>query len=77
MHVKADILFNHALIDIRKVSYQVIATAHHTGEISSGHWTTKIKLQDQTWWLLDSLKTSALKGNPPGLRPGESLILFY
>ncbi len=71
----ADVSFDPSKVKIRKSVYQVIATAHHSGGISSGHWITKIKLKDNSWWLLDSLKTFAQKTISPRLQPDKGSLV--
>ena len=44
-------------IIIQDQLYHLIASAHHTGSISSGHWITKIKAQKNLWFSLDGLKS--------------------
>jgi hypothetical protein len=72
----ADVLFDPAKIKIEDTNYQVIATAHHSGGISAGHWITKIKLKDNSWWLLDSLKTFAQRTISPGLQADKGSLVF-
>ena len=72
----ADVSFDPSKVKIRKTVYQVIATAHHSGGISSGHWITKIKLKDNSWWLLDSLNTFAQKTISPGLQLDKGSLVF-
>jgi len=76
-HLTTDIIFDPAKVIIEDNIYQVIATAHHSGGISSGHWITKIKLRDNSWWLLDTLKSSPQKTISPGLQIDKgSLVLL-
>jgi len=37
----ADVLFDPSKVKIEDTIYQIIATAHHTGGILTGHWITK------------------------------------
>ena len=60
-NIQSIVTFNPAHIEFRKSRYHVIATSHHSGGIASGHWVSKIKLQDNSWWLLDSLNPTAEK----------------
>lgn len=72
----SSVTFNPAHIEFRKNRYHVIATSHHSGGIASGHWVTKIKMQDNTWWLLDSLNSSAEKTTSKNLFNNDLIFIL-
>jgi len=51
-------------------SYQVIATAHHAGGVSQGHWKSKLKIKND-WIYMDSAITST---SPPGDRRDDGSL---
>jgi hypothetical protein len=69
----SDVLFDPSKVKIEDTIYKIIGTAHHTGGILTGHWITKIKLKDTSWWLLDSLKTFAQRTISSGLQADKFL----
>jgi len=51
-------------------TYQVIATAHHSGVVSSGHW--KVKLQTSSGWICMDSKIAST--TPPGSRHDDGSL---
>ena len=56
-------------------SYRVVASCHHRGSLTGGHWFTKV-LTKHRWYELDDLKTKNLVTNPPGVKDASAVVLL-
>ena len=72
----ADVLFDPSKVKIEDAIYQIIATAQHNGESQPVIGSQKNKLKDNSWWLLDSLKTFAQRTISPGLQADKGSLVF-
>ena len=64
--IRGKVLFDPTGILIQGQRYQIIASSHHNGSISAGHWFTKVKTQKNVWWMLDGLNSEPALTNTPG-----------
>jgi len=73
----ASISFPLLLADLPGVSrqYRVVASCHHRGSLTGGHWFTKA-LTKHGWYELDDLKAKNLVSNPPGVKDNTVVVLL-
>ena len=56
--------------------YRIIATSHHHGSLSYGHWTTKLVMSNTKWYECNDLKKHNSFTQAPGTADSSVVMLL-
>ena len=55
--------------------YSIIGTCNHKGSLGSGHWFTKLRMNDGRWFVLDDLQPQHSVAAAPGTGDSSTVLL--
>ena|SRR5690242_18636952 len=56
--------------------YDVIATCNHNGSLTTGHWFTKLRIKNDSWYRLDDLQSANTICGAPGIYDATTVLLL-